>query len=256
MVAQPHLGRTALVTGAASGIGRAAALRLAEDGADLVIADRQPADGLVAEIQALGRKALAVVCDISSPRDVADLHAQVAASFPRCDILLNNAGVYATRAFAEITFEEWRRTFAINLDGMFLVTQAFIGGMRRNRFGRIINIASNTLGSVVPYHADYIASKGGVVGLTRALASEFGIDGITVNAIAPGLTRTPGTQHPTFRPRGVPIEEAFERTAATQSIKRTQVPADLAGVVSFLASDDAAFMSGQTLYVDGGLVRV
>jgi len=256
MSPRPHSGKIALVTGGAMGLGRAIAERLAQDGADLVIADREAADEVAADIRAHGRRVLTVRCDISSPDEVDSLRRQIVAEFPRCDIVVNNAGIYATRAFEEITFEEWKRTFAVNLDSMFLTVKALIGCMRSNKWGRVVNIASNTLGSVVPYHADYLASKGGVVGLTRALASEFGADGITVNAIAPGLTQTPGTLRPTFRPRGVPMTQAVQAIVSAAAIKRPQEPSDVAGVVSFLASDDAGFMTGQTLYVDGGLVRV
>ena len=145
---------------------------------------------------------------------------------------------------------------AVNLDSMFLVTKAFINGMQLRKWGRIVNIASNSLGSVSPNHADYIASKGGVVGFTRALASEMGVHGITVNASSPGLTRTPGTLEGQFRPRGLPIEQAFDMISQMQAIKRHEKPEDLAGAVAFLTSDDTAFMSGQTMIVDGGLVRV
>lgn len=252
----PHRGKIALVTGGTMGIGRALATRLAEDGADVVIADRAPAGEVSADILALDRRALYVRCDVSVPEEIERLSSEVAAAFGRCDILVNNVGIFDSRPFDQITFEIWKRTLAVNLDSMFLTAKAFIGGMRARRWGRIINLASNTLGSAVPHHVDYIASKGGVVGFTRALASEVGVDGITVNAVAPGLTRTPGTQRPEFQARGKTLSEAQQLIAAAQAIKRPPQPSDLAGVVSFLASDDAGFMSGQTLYVDGGLVRV
>jgi NAD(P)-dependent dehydrogenase (short-subunit alcohol dehydrogenase family) len=256
MQSRPHSGKVALVTGGAMGIGRAIAVRLGQDGAAVVIADREPADETSAEIAALDGRVLSVRCDVSAPDEIEKLSRAVAAAFQRCDILVNNVGVFATRPFDQITFEIWKQTFSINLDSMFLTTKAFLGGMQARGWGRIINLASNTFGSAVPHHVDYIASKGGVVGFTRGLASEVGVDGVTVNAVAPGLTRTPGAARPGFQPRGTTLAEAQRLIAAAQSIKRPQEPSDLAGVVSFLASDDAGFMSGQTLYVDGGLVRV
>jgi NAD(P)-dependent dehydrogenase (short-subunit alcohol dehydrogenase family) len=255
-MARGHAGKIAVVTGGANGIGQALAVRLAEEGVDIAIADLQPADETVKRIEALGRRAGSLLCDVSNPEDVSAFADFVMRKFGQCDILVNNAGFYKTRRFEDLSFADWRRTMAVNLDSMFLMTQAFIAGMRQRQWGRIVNIASNTLGSVAPNHVDYIASKGGVVGFTRALASEFGVDGITVNAVSPGLTRTPGTLEGQFRPRGLPIEEAFDLVAKNQAIKRHQTPDDLVGVVAFLTSDDAAFMSGQTLVVDGGLVRV
>ncbi len=250
-----HSDRIALVTGAAMGFGRAIAVRLAQDGADVVLADREPAHETADEIAACGRRALSVSCDVSSQEDVSRLYETVAKAFGRCDILVNNAGVFATRPFDDIAFADWKRTFAVNLDAMFLTAKAFLPGMRARRWGRLINLASNTLGSVVPHHVDYIASKGGVIGFTRALASEVGVDGVTVNAIAPGLTRTPGTSHADFKPRGRSLDDAIQTMTSAQAIKRAQTPGDVAGVATFLASEDAGFMSGQTLYVDGGLVR-
>ncbi|MBN9083954.1 MAG: hypothetical protein BGP04_17090 [Rhizobiales bacterium 62-17] len=251
-----HAGKIAVISGAASGIGQAMAVRLAEDGVDIAIADLQPADETVRRITELGRRAISRSCDVSDPQDVQRFADHILRELGRCDILVNNAGFFKTRKFEDLTIADWRRTMAVNLDSMFLMTQAFIGGMRARKWGRVVNVASNSLGSVSPNHVDYIASKGGVVGFTRALASEMGVDGITVNAISPGLTRTPGTLEGQFRPRGLPIEQAFDVVSQAQAIKRHQTPDDLVGVVSFLTSDDAAFMSGQTLIVDGGLVRV
>jgi len=255
-MARSHIGKVAVITGAAVGIGQAYARRLAQDGATIVAADTQSADETVGQVKAAGGKAIAVRCDVSKPADVAALAQAVEAQFGRCDILVNNAGIYPIQTFDEMTFEDWRRIMAVNLDGQFLTIKAFAPGMRQRRWGRIVNQASDTFALNLVGFAHYIASKGGVIGLTRALASEFGEDGVTVNAIAPGLVRTPGTAGRKERLGGLEGADEFALAASQQSIKRGLVPEDLVGTLSFLTSDDAALITGQTLYVNGGKVYV
>jgi len=247
-------GKTAVISGAASGIGQAAAVRLAADGAQVVIADRARAEETLQMIAKTGGKAAAVECDVGNPGSVAGLKKEMEKGGGRCDILVNNAGIYPMQPFDEISFEDWRRVLTVNLDSMFLMTKAFADGMRHNRWGRIINVASDTVNLLVPNLIHYITSKAGVIGFTRSLATEFGEYGVTVNAIAPGLTRTPGTINQKM-PGDMTPEKLFDMMAHTQSIKRSEVAADLVGAISFLASDDAAFITGQTLYVNGGLTR-
>jgi NAD(P)-dependent dehydrogenase (short-subunit alcohol dehydrogenase family) len=248
-----HEGKTVVISGAASGIGQAFAVRLAEEGARIVIVDRADAAKTVALIESAGGAAKAFACDVSDPVSVATLRGVVDETGWSCDILVNNAGIYPMQAFDDIAFEDWRRVLSVNLDAMFLMTKAFGGGMRARGWGRIINMASDTVSLLVPAFVHYITSKAGVIGFTRSLATEFGEKGVTVNAIAPGLTRTPGTLAQKGAPGGP--EALFELMAGMQSIKRGEQVSDLVGAVSFLASDDAAFITGQTLYVNGGLTR-
>jgi NAD(P)-dependent dehydrogenase (short-subunit alcohol dehydrogenase family) len=250
-----HQGKVAVITGGANGIGQAFARRLAEDGVDIVVADVAPGDETVRLVEQAGRQALAAVCDVTSPDAVAAMAAEVERRFGRADIVINCAGIFPPQPFDVMTFADWRRLMAINLDSVFLVTAAFVPGMKRRGWGRVVNMASSTLGSVVTGFVHYVASKGGIVGFTRALASELGPHGITVNAISPGLTRTPGTVARTPRAGLASMDEEFAAVANMQAIKRGEVPEDLVGTVSFLTSDDAAFITGQTLNVDGGRVR-
>jgi NAD(P)-dependent dehydrogenase (short-subunit alcohol dehydrogenase family) len=254
-MAKGHKDKVAVITGAAGGIGQAFARRLAEDGVHVAIADLADGRETVKLVEAAGRDALALACDVSDPDSVAAMARQVQEKFGRADIVVNCAGIFPQLDFAAMTFAEWRRVLSINLDGTFLVTAAFVPGMRVRKWGRIVNIASSTFGSVTTGFAHYVASKGGVIGFTRGLAGDLAADGITVNAIAPGLTRSPGTIARKPRPGFANMDEEFAAVATMQAIKRPEVPDDLVGAVSFLTSDDAAFMTGQTLNVDGGRVR-
>jgi NAD(P)-dependent dehydrogenase (short-subunit alcohol dehydrogenase family) len=244
-------GRVAVVTGGASSIGAACAQRLARDGHRIAIADIAAADETETLIRAAGGECFTGRCDISSAESVATFAGEVLERYGRCDVLLACAGIYPVANLADTTWELWRRVMSTNVDSLYHLATAFVPGMVERGWGRVIAFSSTVFHTGTPQFAAYTTSKGAVIGFVRALATEVGDAGVTVNSIAPSLTRTAGTL------AGPQAELGwFDGVRAAQAIKRTQEPEDLVGAVSFLASDDAAFITGQTLPVDGGLTRV
>jgi NAD(P)-dependent dehydrogenase (short-subunit alcohol dehydrogenase family) len=242
-----HQGRIAVITGGASGIGRAFALRLAAEGCDIAIADLRPSDTLDEEIRALGCRAFSARCDLADEQAVRGFAAAVLERFGRCDILVNNAAYIPLNPLDQLTLAEFRKVMAVNVEASLLLAQAFVPGMRERLDGRIVNIISSTTSTPMPAFLSYTTSKMAAMGLVRSLAAELGGSGITVNGISPGLTRTEAAA------RELP-EALFAAVRERQLIKRTEVPEDLVGALVFLASSDAGFITGQVLNVDGGVV--
>ena len=242
-----HDGRVAVITGGAGGIGRAYALRLASEGAAVAVLDRAEAADVVAEVEQAGGTAIAVRADLTDGASVVAAQKEIASRLGPATILVNNAGMYPNQAFEDMTFDEWRAVFTLNVDALFHTARAFVPDMRAAGWGRIVNMTSNSVNLVIPGFSHYIASKMAVIGLTRALATELADAGVTVNAVGPSLVRTATTE--------AGPAAFFDIVPQLQAIKRVQVPDDLTGTISFLASDDAAFITGQTFWVDGGLVR-
>jgi pyridoxal 4-dehydrogenase len=240
-------GQTAIVTGAAQGIGAAIARGLRDEGAVVVVADID-ADAGEEAAKSLGGECFAVQTDVGDEESVARLHTGVLNSTGRIDILINNAAIVPYTAWDDIDFAEWRRIMRVNLDGVYLMCRASSAPMRERGYGRIVNVASNAFLAGTPNMAAYIAAKGGVVGFTRALATELGAYGITVNAVSPGLTASEGVL-------AGPHKDSIAFVESLQAVKRTGVPADIAPAAVFLASPAAAWVTGSTLNVDGGHVR-
>ena len=246
------IGKTALVTGASRGIGRGIALCLAKQGADVVVnyhSSEEEARAVVGEIKKLGQKAIAVRADVSKSDQVGAMVQKVVQEFGRLDILVNNAGVLNFKTLDQMREEDWDWVIDTNLKGQFLCAKAAVPLMEKNGWGRIINIASIASGGVgvgYPALAHYCASKGGVVALTEGLAVELGVKGITVNAIAPGAIETDMA-------KSITEDEQVKRgLLARLPIKRIGQPEDVGAAAVFLASDEAGYMTGSVVYVDGG----
>jgi NAD(P)-dependent dehydrogenase (short-subunit alcohol dehydrogenase family) len=244
--------RVAIVTGGSTGIGLAIARRLAEEGAGVVIADIKGAAEAAAILAGSNRQVVPIETDVSSEQSVATLVSGTLDRLGRIDILVNNAAVSATLAlspFEKLTVVEWRHVLDVNTIGTFLCCRAVAPHMRSRKSGRIVNIASGTAFKGAPFLLHYVASKGAVISMTRSLARELGGDNVTVNAVSPGYTLSEGNlSNPDF------LAAHRQAAIAGRALQRDAYPEDLVGAVAFLASDDAAFMSGQILAVDGGSV--
>ncbi|HWI38276.1 MAG TPA: 3-oxoacyl-ACP reductase family protein [Burkholderiales bacterium] len=239
--------RVAIVTGGGHGLGRAYARRLAEEGAQLVIAEL---DGPAAERVAAEVGGIAVHTDVADERSVNDMARRAVERFGRIDILVNNAAIFHTvpmsRApFDEIDPSEWDRMMAVNLRGTWFACRAVIPQMRKQQYGKIVNISSGTALKGTGSRIHYVTSKAGILGFTRTLAMEVGQDNICVNCIAPGSTLS--EENPAES-----IVKYRQAAASTRALQRLQKPEDLVGAVAFFASADSDFITGQTLVVDGG----
>ena len=239
-------GRVAVVTGAAQGIGNAIAKGLAAEGARIVVADLNRADEAAQEFE----DGIGLTVDVADDLQVERMAQQVVEECGRIDILVNNAGLYASlqmRPFTEIPVEEWRQVMDVNVLSMFLTTRAVVPRMREQGGGRIVNISSGTPFRGVPFLLHYVTSKGAIVALTRALAKELGRDDVLVNCVAPGFTMSDGVrEHPEV------IEALRDISVSARTLQRDQEPEDVVGAVVFLCGPGAAFVTGQTIVIDGG----
>ena len=242
--------KIAIVTGARRGIGRAIALALAKEGANIVVSDisQEECQKVVTEIEGLGRRGLAIKCDVTSMAEVEDMVRRTVAEFGRVDILVNNAGIITFKPFLELTEKDWDTTINVNLKGQFLCAQAVSKELVKNKWGRIINIASISSGGcgiAFPLIAHYTASKGGVMALTEALALELTPQGINVNAICPGAIDTDMVKV---------LKESGQLEQVLLRIPKGRLgqPEDIANLAVFLASEESDYISGAAIVIDGG----
>jgi 3-oxoacyl-[acyl-carrier protein] reductase len=240
-------GRIALVTGASQGIGKACALLLAEAGADVALGSRnfERIESVAEEIKALGRRALPLRLDVSVPASVTESVAKTLEALEKIDILVNNAGITRDNLALRMKTEDWEAVLRTNLDGAYHCIRAVLPGMVRQRYGRIINITSVVAQTGNPGQANYIASKAGLIGLTKAIAAEVASRNITVNAVSPGMIDTSMTAK-------LP-EEVRQKILAMVPLRRMGTDREVAYGVRFLASDEAAYITGHVLNINGGM---
>ncbi|MQQ99227.1 SDR family NAD(P)-dependent oxidoreductase [Glaciimonas soli] len=239
-----HEGRVALVTGAGQGIGQAIALALAERGAHVIATDLAAPEYTASRNDSVVQ---ALQLDVTKEEDWQSVAAK-ARDMGGVDIVVNNAGYFPNRIVDDLDLQTWRRTMVTNLDSHFLSVKYFLPAMRQKKWGRFIGISSNIIGLAVPGMSHYMASKMGIIGFMRGLANDVAQDGITANSVLPGLTNTQATEsQPDAQKRA---------TWEQQAIKRLGEPKDITGAILFLTSDDAAFITGQAIVVDGGSYRI
>ena len=249
--------RIVMVTGAARGIGKAIAVRFAAEGAHVAVCDvnAELAEATAEEIRGTGRKAIAISLDVRDTGQVDAALQKVVSEFGRLDVLVNNAGITIAKPVVDFDDEEWDRTVEINLKGVFRCARAAARQMISQKGGKIINIASESGKTGKPFFAIYSATKFGVVGFTQALAQELAKFGINVNAVCPGIVHTDmwtELDETLARLQGLKPGESLEARKKNIPLGRLETPEDVAGVVAFLASDDAAYMTGQAVNVTGG----
>lgn len=238
-------GRVVIITGGAGELGSAMARRLVGEGARVVVADIRDGSGLVAQFRGPG-EARFVRADVGEEADTLRLAEETLRAYGRIDVLINNAGIVTPKPFAEISLADWRARLRVNLDGAFLCTQAVLPVMREQRRGRIINIGSDTVWMGTPGFAHYVASKGGLLALTRALASELGPLGITTVYVTPTLLDTPGTRQAFHQAH-------FDYVLSHTPIGQFETPDDVCGLIVFLCSDEAKFINGSAINIGGGI---
>lgn len=240
-------GKVALITGAAQGIGKAIALMLAKNGADIVVSDinLEKAQETSREIEAMGRRSMAIKVDVSKSEEVEQMVEKIINEFGKIDILVNNAGITRDKLILRMTEEDWDAVLNVNLKGTFNCTKAVIRHMSKQKSGKIVNIASVSGEMGNPGQANYSASKAGVIGFTKTIAREFAQRGINVNAIAPGYIETPMTD--------VLPEKVKEELKKMIPLERLGKPEDVAQAVLFLVSEASSYITGQVLNVNGGL---
>ena len=238
-------GRVAIVTGGARGIGRAIAEKLHADGAQVAVADLngEGASDVAARLDGLG-----IQMDISSEDDAARMAEETLERFGKIDILVNAGAIVPFVSWDDVDYAYWRKIISVDLDGAYLVSRAVEPTMRDAGYGRIVLIASNAFYAGTPNMGPYLAAKGGVVGLTRALATELGKYGITANAVAPGITRTEAVMES-------PHKDALDFVQSLQAVPRHAQPQDIAPAAAFLASEESGWVTGQVLIADAGHIR-